>query len=163
MARSAIFDHNVYHHKLTSRLNFHTIGYHKHFQYVFNHKLTSQIELSTLWPFWYFLTFLLWWQLYLFVIFHFFTQKRGPKTGPRKSLHHSKNSLYGGYPKKPWTHFVIFNESVRVWAVLRKNQCFSGERTDIGSAKLADVIGASRNKKLPLNFRSNFSVEIFCR
>ena len=30
--------------------------------------------------------------------------------GPPKSPHHSKNSLYGGYPKKPWTHFVIFYE-----------------------------------------------------
>ena len=44
-------------------------------------------------------------------------------------------------------------ECVRVSAVLRKNHCFSGgrterngtERTDIGSEKLADVIGASRN------------------
>ena len=57
-----------------------------------------------------FLPFLLWWQQYFFVIFHFFTQKRGPKMGPPKSPHHSKNSLYGGYPKKPWTHFVIFYE-----------------------------------------------------
>ena len=97
MARSAIFDHNVFHHKLTSRLNFHTIGYHKHFQYVFNHKLTSQIELSTLWPFWHFLTVFALMTAALFCYFFTFLLKKGvQKRVPQNRLIIRKTHFMGG-------------------------------------------------------------------
>ena len=90
------------------------------------------------------------------LFFHFFTQKRSPKTGPPKWAHHSKNSLYGGYPKKPWTDFVIFYEGQLSRSHLElsfaKITVFpygrTDERTDIGSVKLADVIGASRKNSM---------------
>ena len=72
--------------------------------------------------------------------------------GPPKSPHHSKNSLYGGYPKKPWTHFVVFYEGQLSvsgcplsFAKITVFPYVTYVRTDIGSEKLADVIGASRN------------------
>ena len=154
MARSAIFDHNVFHRKLTSRLNFHTIGYHKHFQYVVNHKLTSQIELSAASHFRYFLTVFALMTAALFCYFFTFLLKNGvQKRVPQNRLIIRKTHFMGGTLKNRGHILWFFTRDSWVCQGVRcpsqKSLFFRNERTDgrtdIGSEKLADVIGASRN------------------
>ena len=151
MARSALVVHNVFHHKLTSRLNFHTIGYHKHFQYVFNNKLTSQIELATLWPFWNFLTVFALMTAVRFCYFFTFLLKKGvQKRVPQNRLIIRKTHFMGGTLKNRGHILWFFTRDSWVCKGVRcpsqKSQFFrTYVRTDIGSEKLADVIGASRN------------------
>ena len=151
MARSAIFDHYVFHDKLTSRFDFHTIGYHKTLPI---HKLTSQIELSTLWPFWHFLTVFALMTAALFCYFFtFLLKKGGQKRVPQNRLIIRKTHFMGGTLKNRGHILWCFTRDSWVCQGVRcpsqKSLFFrrteNGERTDIGSEKLPDVIGASRN------------------
>ena len=65
--------------------------------YVFNHKLTSQIELSTLWPFWHFLTVFALMTAALFCYFFTFLLKKGvQKRVPQNRLIIRKTHFMGG-------------------------------------------------------------------
>ena len=97
----------------------------------------------------------------LFCYFFTFLLKKGvQKRVPQNRIIIRKTHFMGGYPKKPWTHFVIFYEgqlsvsgcplSFAKITVFSYGTERTDGRTDIGSEKLPDVIGASRNYTTPL-------------
>ena len=129
----------------------------KHFQYVFNHELTSQIELSTLLPIWHFLTVFALMTAALFCYFFTFLLQKGVrKRVPQNRLIIRKTHFMGGtlknrghilwfFTRDSWVGHTSSCPSQKSLFFRTERTDERNERTDIGSEKLADVIGASRN------------------